>query len=81
MSENEAIELVTAVICKISKTDRCDVPPDADLPDTLGLNSLDAAEILAALHNETGLELKIESGDELRSVAGIARRLVLSAVR
>ncbi len=81
MDEQVAIELVTNVICQMRKTEPAQVPPESDLADTLGLDSLDAAEILAALHRETGVEVGIESADDLRTVAGIARRLTVSATR
>ena len=81
MDEQAAVELVTNVICQMRKTEPSQVPPESDLADTLGLDSLDAAEILAALHKETGVEVGIESPDDLRTVAGIARPLTVAPVR
>lgn len=75
MGESEAVELVTNLICRLRKVEASQVPPDADLADTLGFDSLDAAEVLAALHKETGREVTACSIQDLRTVSGIARRL------
>ncbi|CUU59640.1 Acyl carrier protein [Parafrankia irregularis] len=76
MGEDEAVALVTTLICRFRKVEASQVPPDADLADTLGFDSLDAAEILAAVHKETGREVEVCSLADLSTVAGIARHLV-----
>lgn len=76
MGESEAVELVTRLICRLRKLEASQVPPDVDLADTLGFDSMDAAEVLAALHKETGREVAACSIQDLRTVAGIARQLV-----
>jgi acyl carrier protein len=81
MDEREAIELVTGVVCRVRKVDPSQVLPDADLVETLGFDSLDAAEVLAALHQATGREVELCSIQELRTVAGIARSLLGEDVR
>jgi acyl carrier protein len=72
----ESVEMVTRLVCRLRKVDVSQVPPDADLVNTLGFDSLDAAELVAAIHQETGRELNAESMDDLRSVESIARTLV-----
>jgi acyl carrier protein len=42
----------------------------------LGFDSLDAAELLAAVHKETRMELDIESITAMRTAGDIARGLV-----
>jgi acyl carrier protein len=46
-----------------------------NLGDDLGFDSLDAAELLAALHKETGHQLSLDSMDDFQTVSGIARSL------
>jgi acyl carrier protein len=41
----------------------------------LGFDSLDAAELLAALHKETGLQLEVNSFADVKTVSDIARSL------
>jgi acyl carrier protein len=76
MDEIEAVELVTKLVCRFRNVDASQVPPDADLVETLGFDSLDAAELLAALHQETGHEVAACSVVQLRTVAGIAHALL-----
>lgn len=76
MDENLAITLVTRLVCRFRNLDASRVPPDADLALTLGFDSLDAAELLAAIHLETGRELDINSPEQLRTIVDIARRMV-----
>jgi acyl carrier protein len=73
VDENQAIMLVTRLVCRFRHLDASQVSPDADLARTLGFDSLDAAELLAAIHKETGRELEIGSLEQLRTVADIAR--------
>jgi acyl carrier protein len=79
VNENQAITLVTRLVCRFRHLDASQVPPDADLPGTLGFDSLDAAELLAAIHSETGRELDINSLRQLRTIADIAGHLAGTA--
>jgi acyl carrier protein len=76
MNREEAVELVTRIVCRMRNVDPSQVEEDTDLAQTLGLDSLDAAEMLASIHRETGKELSIESTMELTTVSGIAHHLV-----
>jgi acyl carrier protein len=77
MTHEEAVKLVKGIICRLRNVEPSQFSDDDDLVQTLGLDSLDAAEILASIHKETGSELDIESIEDLRTVAGIARRLAV----
>ena len=75
MEHNEAVELVTRLVCRFRRVDAAIVDPEADLVEALGFDSLDAAELVAAIHQETGVELGVGSFQDLRTVDGIARML------
>jgi acyl carrier protein len=77
MTHDEAVTFVTGIVCRLRGVEPSQVSVDDDLAQTIGLDSLDAAEILASIHKETGKELDIESPDELRTVSGIARRMTV----
>jgi acyl carrier protein len=72
VDENYAITLVTRLVCRFRHLDASQVDPDADLAGALGFDSLDAAELLAAIHSETGYELDVDSVRQLRTIADIA---------
>lgn len=61
MTNDEAVALVTRLICRIRQIDPAQMSETADLADDLGFDSLDAAELLAALHKETGRQLDMDS--------------------
>lgn len=76
MTEEEAITLVTRLVCRGQRLDPSQVSHATNLVDDLGFDSLDAAELLAALHQETGLQLDVESIHDVKTVSDIARGLV-----
>lgn len=80
MEHAEAVDMVTRLVCRFRKVDPSQVPADADLRETLGFDSLDAAELVAALHGETGTEIDVRSVEDLRTVDAIAARLTVAAV-
>lgn len=73
VDENQAIALVTRLVCRFRHLAASQVPPHVDLAVALGFDSLDAAELLAAIHRETGREVLVSSMDELRTIADVAR--------
>lgn len=73
MDENQAIALVTRLVCRLRHLDASQVSPDVDLAVALSFDSLDAAELLAAIHRETGRELHVSSSEQLRTIADVAR--------
>lgn len=76
MTDEEAITLVTRLICRGRHMDPSQVSETTNLVDDIGFDSLDAAELLAALHQETGLQLDVESIKDVKTVSDIARGLV-----
>jgi acyl carrier protein len=79
MSEEEAIALITRLICNARCIDQAHVSETTDLAAELGFDSLDAAELLAGVHQETGLQIEASSVMDMRTVRDIARGLTQSA--
>jgi acyl carrier protein len=75
MTHQEAVGLVTRLICRQRKLEPSQVTEDIDLVQAFGFDSLDAAEMLAALHKETGRELAACSIQSLTTVGSIASHL------
>jgi len=78
VTEEQAISLVARLICERQRLDPSQISSTTNLVDDLGLDSLDAAELLAALHQETGQQLDLGSLQEFQTVRGIAQRLTAS---
>jgi acyl carrier protein len=79
MSEEEAIALITRLICTARRIDEAHVLDATDLAAELGFDSLDAAELLAGIHQETGLEIDVGSVRDMQTVRDIARGLTQRA--
>lgn len=75
MTEQEAMALVSRMICRGRHLDPSQISETTNLVDELGFDSLDAAELLAALHQETGLQLEVCSIADIKTVSDIARSL------
>jgi acyl carrier protein len=75
VTEQEAMTLVTRFVCRGRHLDPSQVSETTNLTDELGFDSLDAAELLAALHQETGLQLEVCSIKDIKTVSDIARSL------
>lgn len=76
MTEDQAISLVTQLICRNRNLDPSQVSIMADLKEELGFDSLDAAELLAALHKLTGRQLDVHSLSQMSTVRDIAESLL-----
>lgn len=76
MTEKEAIALVTGIVCRGRHLDPSHITEETNLVDEIGFDSLDAAELLAAIHKETGLQLDVDSIKDIRTVGDIARGLL-----
>jgi acyl carrier protein len=76
VTEDQAISVVTHLICRNRHIDPSQVLPSTDLKEELSFDSLDAAELLAALHKETGRQLDVHSMAELLTVRDIAKNLI-----
>ena len=79
MSEEEAVALITGLICSARSIDRALVTETTDLAADLGFDSLDAAELLAGIHQETGLAIDVTSVKDMLTVRGIARGMTQGA--
>lgn len=75
MEYGDAVELVTRLVCSFRRVDATQIGAADDLADTLGFDSLDAATLVAAIHRETGRELRATSFRDLRTVHSIAMHL------
>lgn len=75
MTEQEAADLVARLVCQGRQLDPSQVSETTDLVDELGFDSLDAAELLATLHKETGRQLDVGSINDIKTVSAIARSL------
>lgn len=75
VTDKQAIELVTRIICHSRQIDPAQVLPDTNLQEDLGFDSLDAAELLSALHKETGRQLQVDSLTGMQTVGSVARIL------
>jgi len=75
VTHDEALVLVTTLIGRIRQVSPAHFTADEDLVDALGFDSLDVAELLAALHRETGRQLDLASLERMRTVRDIAAGL------
>ncbi|SCE99847.1 acyl carrier protein [Micromonospora viridifaciens] len=75
MDEQQAVELVTRLVARGRGVDTRALTPGTDLVDDLGFDSLDASELLAALHTETGTHLPLSDLSDLRTIGDIGRAL------
>ncbi|TDD75667.1 acyl carrier protein [Actinomadura darangshiensis] len=76
MHEKEAVELISKIIGRTRGIPARDISADTRLADDLGLDSLDAAELLAMLHRETGTMLDATSVKDFETVQSVASRLL-----
>jgi acyl carrier protein len=75
MNNAEATEIVVSLISRIRGVDRRLITPATNLLEDLGIDSLDASELLAGLHAQTGRLLAVADVSELTTVSAIATAL------
>lgn len=75
MDEQQALELVIRLVARGRGVDERTLGPETDLVNDLGFDSLDASELLAALHTETGTHVPMTDLSDLRTVADVGRAL------
>ncbi|MFC5666299.1 acyl carrier protein [Kitasatospora misakiensis] len=75
MTEEKAVEVISALICRGRPIHPASISPDTNLVDDLGFDSLDAAELLASVHKETGQQLDVSSVKDFHTVGGLAKKL------
>jgi len=77
MDEAQAVQLVIDVVSTSRAIDPGLLSQETNFVDDLGFDSLDASELLAALHGATGRQLAITDLSELRTVGQVARALAV----
>ncbi|MGQ0841968.1 acyl carrier protein [Actinokineospora sp.] len=75
MDQQQALDLVMELVARGRGVDTRALAPTTCLVDDLGFDSLDASELLAALHAETGAHLGISNLTELRTIEDVAAAL------
>jgi acyl carrier protein len=65
MSKSEILERVVELLSRSFQIDRAEIVPTAHLFDELGLDSIDAIDLVVGLQEETGIKLR---EDELRAI-------------
>lgn len=76
MTDEEATSLVIRLVCQGRQLHPSQLSESTNLVDDLGFDSLDAAELLVALHKETGKQLSVESIKGIQTIKDIAYSLV-----
>jgi acyl carrier protein len=76
MNEADAIELTMNLVSKTRAVDASLLSPTTDLVEDLGFDSLDATELLSALHMATGCEVPVEDVSQLTTIRSIAELLL-----
>lgn len=76
MGEQEAIDLVIEVVSTSRALDPALLSGSTHFVDDLGFDSLDASELLAALHRKTGRQLLITDLSELQTISKAAKALM-----
>ncbi|GAB2229157.1 hypothetical protein Droror1_Dr00023293 [Drosera rotundifolia] len=68
LDKDEVTERVLAVVKDFQKVDPSKVTPNAHFQNDLGLDSLDAVEIVMALEEEFGFEIPDNEADKINSI-------------
>ena len=80
MHEQQAVELVIGVVSRSKAIDPGLLSESTHFVRDLGFDSLDASELLAALHNATGRPLAITDLSQLQTVGQVAKALTAQEV-
>ena len=75
MDEQQAMDLVMRLVARGRGVDVRALSPETSLVEDLGFDSLDASELLAALHTETGDSMQLSDISELRTIGDVASAL------
>lgn len=76
MDAEKAVDLVVGILARTRAIEPSLITPETRLVDDLGFDSLDASELLAALHKDTGRQLAVSDLSQLRTVGQVADALV-----
>lgn len=76
MTEAEAAEIVAQILCRRKSVARSDISPQMRLVDDLGFDSLDLAELFAAIHQVTGRPMCVATLADLQTVGNVVTAIV-----
>ncbi|CAA7388768.1 unnamed protein product [Spirodela intermedia] len=68
LDKSEVADRVITVVKNFQKVDPAKVTPNAHFSDDLGLDSLDAVEVVMALEEEFGFEIPDSDADKINSI-------------
>ncbi len=69
MNDDEIFQKITAVLAEEFELEEQQLTPEATLFDDLGLDSLDAVDMVVAMEKEFGVKMRDE--DEMRAVRSV----------
>lgn len=76
MDHQKAVDLVVGILARTRAIEPSLITQDTHLVDDLGFDSLDASEMLAGLHRETGHQLVVSDLSQLQTVRQVADAIV-----
>jgi acyl carrier protein len=80
MDEQEATDLVISVVSTSRALDPALLSGSTNFVEDQGFDSLDAAELLAALHRKTGRRLPVTDLSQLQTIEQAAKALIAEEV-
>jgi acyl carrier protein len=76
MTEAEAAEIVAQILRRRTSLAVADVTPQMRLVDDLGFDSLDLAELFAAIHQATGRPMCVTTLADLQTVGNVVSAML-----
>ena len=76
MTRQEALDLIRELLASYSGVDPLSIDPQTDVQEELGIDSIDAVELLITVERRTGLRFDVEQLDELRTVDDLVGKLL-----
>jgi len=80
MNRDEALVIVRELMAMHVGTEPDAIQPDMHVVDDLGLDSVDAVELLITLERQTGLRFEVDQLDDIATVADVVTQLVAASV-
>jgi len=79
VTSDEATALVTGLLARHTGLEPAAISLDMHLQDELGIDSVDAAELLVSLEQQTSMAFELEALEDLATVSAVVARLVGSS--
>jgi acyl carrier protein len=76
VSPETAFELVAEILARHCSVDASFITADLRLREDLGLDSVDAADLLVTLQERTGRTVELEHVEDIETVASVVEQLV-----